>query len=168
MAIRTRDAAGDDLPAIFAIYEHYVATSTCTYQLEPDSEEGRLRWWHEHAGRYPVLVAEADGVVVAWACLSRHSPRGGYRFTVEDSIYVLPEHQGRGVGRALLAELLDRGRRCGFHVVVAKIEAGQAASLRLHAALGFVEVGRLREVGHKFGRWLDSVYMQITLDAIAD
>lgn len=155
-----RDATVADLDALNAIYNHYVAHSTCTFQEIPATPAERLAWWHEHEGRFPVLAVCAGPELAGWASLSRYSDRCGYRFTVETSIYLKPETHGRGWGKLLLKALLERGRLLGCRGVIAKICAEQTPSLRLHAALGFREVGRLHEVGYKFGRWLDVVLMQ--------
>jgi len=155
-----RDAQPGDLEAINAIYNHYVLSSTATFHEQPVSPQDRQTWWREHAGRFPVLVVASAGNVLGWAALSPYSGRCAYRFTVEDAIYLRPDACGRGLGRRLLAELLGRGRDAGLHSAVAIISAESAPSLRLHAALGFTEVGRLREVGLKFGRWIDVVFMQ--------
>ena len=157
-----RDARPHDLPAIDRIYDHYVHTSTCTYQLEPEGLDARAAWFAEHDAAHPVIVAESpdDGAVVAWGCLSRYRGRAGYRFTVENSVYVDHRLHGRGIGSALLGELVARARAAGHHALLAGISADQTASVRLHTKHGFVEVARLREVGFKFGRWLDVVFLQ--------
>ena len=108
-------------------------------------------------------MAEIDGVVAGYASLSAYRERAGYRTTVEDSVYVHADHRGAGVGRALLDEIVDVARERGFHSVIARIVADHAASIRLHAAVGFQHVGVEREVGRKFGRWLDVAVMQILL-----
>jgi phosphinothricin acetyltransferase len=152
-----------DLAAVNAIYNHYVLHSTCTYQLEPETEAARAAWFHEHGEVHPLLVAEDGDRVVAWASLSRYHSRCGYASTVENSIYVDRDFHRRGIGSALLAELVGRGRALGHHVIVAGIDSAQPGSVALHARFGFVEAGRMREVGRKFGRWLDVVYMQLVL-----
>lgn len=155
-----RDATEDDLDEIRAIYDHYVLTSTCTFQLERDTREARARWFAQHGPKHPILVAELDAAIVGWAALSIYNPREGYAATVEDSIYVRDGFHRRGIGRTLLGALLDRGRALGHHVVVAGVAGDQSASVALHASFGFEHAGRLREVGVKFGRVLDVIYMQ--------
>jgi phosphinothricin acetyltransferase len=155
-----RDARLGDLPAINDIYNYYVSNTTATFHEQPMSIEERRAWWAEHEGKYPVLVAESAGQLLGWAELSCYSGRCAYRFTVEDSIYLQPEACGQGLGRSLLAALLDRGAGADYHSVVAVIGAESEPSIGLHRALGFREVGWLREVGFKFGRWLDVVIMQ--------
>ncbi len=164
MTTRLRDATASDLEAIRAIYNHYVATSTCTYQTEPDTAEDRLAWFSGRAEAHPVIVAEdPDGAVVAWASLSPWNRREGYRRTVEASFYVHHDHHRRGIGRALVQEMIARARSCGHHAIIGGASADQLPSLALQEAMGFHKVAHFREVGHKFGRWLDVVYMQLLL-----
>lgn len=155
-----RPATEADLPAINAIFNHYVLHSTCIWVTEPETAEGRQAWLAAHDEDHPVTVAEEGGEVVGWASLSAYSSRSGWRHTVEDSVYLRHDRLGRGIGSRLLADLLDRAARQGHHAVIASICADQPASIRLHARHGFVECGRLRETGFKLGRWLDAVYMQ--------
>jgi L-amino acid N-acyltransferase YncA len=113
-----------------------------------------------HSGVYPVIVAEDAGEVVGFASLSPYRPRPGYATAVEDSIYVAAEHRGRGVGRTLLSEAVVMARTHGFHSVIARVGAAQAASVALHQACGFELVGIEREIGRKFGRWVDVTILQ--------
>jgi phosphinothricin acetyltransferase len=152
-----------DLAAVNAIYNHYVVHSTCTYQLDPETDADRAAWFREHGTAHPLLTAERDGAVVGWASLSRFNPRCGYATTVENSVYVDHAWHRRGVGSALLAELIARARALGHHTIIAGIDGEQAPSIALHARFGFSTAGRLRHAGHKFGRWLDVVYMQLML-----
>jgi phosphinothricin acetyltransferase len=161
--LRIRLATPSDLDAINRIYNHYVLCSTCTYQTEPETAEDRAAWFGAHGPAHPITVAEQSGLVLGWGSLSRYHPRAAYSRTVEDSIYVDANHQRRGVGRALLADLVERSAALGHHAIIAGIDAEQSGSVALHAALGFVTVGHLREVGFKFGRWLDVLYMQRVL-----
>jgi phosphinothricin acetyltransferase len=158
-----RDATAADLDAINDIYNHYVRTSTCTYQRDPETGEARRAWFAAHGGAHPVTVAVLGGEVVGWGALSGFRDRWGYRYTVENTVYVRHDLHGRGIGRALLADLIERARRLGHHTIIAGISAEQEASVRLHRAAGFVDTARLREVGHKFERWLDVVFMQLML-----
>jgi phosphinothricin acetyltransferase len=158
-----RPATADDLPPINDIYNHYVLHSTATYQEEPEPSEGRLAWFGRHGAAYPVTVAVMDGSVVGWASLSPFHVRSAYRRTVENSVYVRHDLHRRGIGGALLTDLIERGRSIGYHTVIALIAAEQAASVALHRKAGFTEVAHLRQVGFKFGRWLDVVYLQLML-----
>jgi phosphinothricin acetyltransferase len=159
--LSVREARIADLEAIDRIYDHYVRTSTCTAQLEPAGMPARTAWFAEHDARHPIVVAEQDpGVVLGWGSLSVYNRRAGYADTVEDSVYVAHDAQRRGVGTAILEHLVRRAQRLGHHTVIAGIAGDQGPSIALHAKHGFVEVGRLRDVMSKFGRWLDVVYMQ--------
>lgn len=160
-AFTIRPAAESDLAAIHAIYNHYVLQSTATYQTVPDPLSARVAWFHTHGPQHPATVAVSPaGEVLAWGSLSPFHPRAAYGRTVEDSVYVHPEHHRKGLGRALLVDLLGRAKDLGHHTVVALISADQVPSLRLHESLGFTQAGLLREVGHKFDRWLDVAYLQ--------
>jgi phosphinothricin acetyltransferase len=155
-------AAGEaDLPAINAIYNHYVHTSTCTYQTQDETMEARAAWFRAHdPATHPVTVATDGGEIVGWGSLSRYNPREGYRSTVESSVYVRHDVRRRGVGGALLGDLVARASALGYRVIVAGVDAEQEASLALHERHGFVRAGRLVSVGFKLGRWLDVVYLQ--------
>ena len=155
-----RLATPGDLPAINAIYNHFVLHSTCTYQEEPSTDEERAAWFAGHGAVHPVTVMEDRGEVVGWGSLSRFHPRSAYRHTVENSIYVRHDLHRRGIGRALLVDLIERAKAAGHHTIIGLIDAEQAASVSLHARFGFTEVAHLSQVGFKFGRWLDVVYMQ--------
>jgi phosphinothricin acetyltransferase len=158
-----RDAAPDDLAAINAIYNFYVARSTCTYDREPRSDEAAAAWLAAHPATHPATVAIEAGALVGWAALSAFRPRWGYRHTVEDTVYVREDQHGRGVGGALLADLIDRAQTLGHHAMVAVISADQAPSVRLHERAGFRQVALLPQVGHKFDRWLDLAMLQLLL-----
>jgi L-amino acid N-acyltransferase len=158
-----RLATIDDAAAISAIYNHYVLQSTATYQEEPELLGDRVHWLEAHGSSHPVIVTEENGGVIGWASLNRYHPRTAYRFTVECSVYIHHDHHRRGHGRALMLELIDRARALGYRSILAGISADQAPSVRLHQNLGFREVARFREVGYKFGRWLDVIYMQLLL-----
>lgn len=158
--LHIRPATADDLPAVNAIYNHYVLHSTCTYQEEPSTGEERVAWFAAHGPNYPVTVAESDGVVIGWGSLSRFHPRSAYRWTVENSVYVRHDLHRQGIGRLLLADLIERSKSCGHHSIIALIDADQAASVALHRAFGFEQAAHLKQVGFKFGRWLDVVYLQ--------
>jgi phosphinothricin acetyltransferase len=163
--IELRAAAESDVAAIAAIYAHHVRTGTATFELDaPDTAEMVRRWREVTTRGLPYLVAIAGGQVTGYAYAAPYRPRPAYRFTVEDSIYVRPDAQGRGVGRALLAELIDASARAGARQMIAVIgDAANEASIRLHAALGFRQVGVLSSVGNKFARWLDVILMQRAL-----
>ena len=159
-----REALESDLPVLNEIYNYYVAHSTCTYQTEPSTSEERRRWFEEHREHYVVTVAEVKGKVAGWASLTQFHSRAAYRFTVENSVYVHPDHLRQGVGRALLADLIERGKRRGFHTIIAVISRDQIPSIKLHQDFGFARAGLLERVGNKFDQWLDVVYMQLMLE----
>jgi phosphinothricin acetyltransferase len=158
-----RLAAQSDLPSIRDIYNHYVRTCTCTFQLEPETEADRLAWFMNHGPAHPVTVAEIDLRVAGWASLSPWNTRGGYARTAEASVYIHHDFHRRGLGRALLLDLITRARALGHHTVIGGACTEQHASLALQHALGFEDVAHFRQVGHKFGRWLDVVYTQLIL-----
>jgi phosphinothricin acetyltransferase len=162
-----RDATEADLPRISAIYDHAILHTVATADYVPWPNEKRQAWFREHAAGHltPVVVADLDDRRVAgFAALSFYSQKPGFRFTRENTVYVDPACHRRGVGRALMGELIRRAREGGLHAILASIEAGNEASIALHASLGFVLIGREREVVFKFERWLDSVWMQLLLE----
>jgi phosphinothricin acetyltransferase len=158
--LEIRLARPDDAAAIADVYNTEVLESTITFDLEPRSVAEQRAWLDERSGSYAVLVGQDDDGLAGFAALSPYRDRPAYRTTVESSIYVARTHRGRGVGRALLAELLVVAQDRGFHAVMARIVGGHAASIALHEAVGFDHVGVEREIGRKFGRWLDVVVMQ--------
>ncbi len=160
MPIRTAEPR--DIAAITRIYAHAVEHGTASFELEaPDQAEITRRYKTLREGRFPFIVADVDGAVAGYAYAGPYRPRPAYRFTVEDSIYIDPTMQRRGIGRALLQRLLTEAEAEGFRQMVAVIgDSGQTASIELHKALGFRMVGTFEAVGYKFGRWLDSVMMQ--------
>jgi L-amino acid N-acyltransferase YncA len=158
-----RLASEADLVAINDIYNHYVRDSTCTYQEEPELLESRRQWFARHGGPHPVTVAETAGQVIGWGSLSAYHARSAYRHTVENSVYVHREHHRRGIGSALLRDLIARAQALGHRAIIAGIDGDQAASVALHAKFGFQPVGRFQQVGLKFGRWLDVIYMELLL-----
>ena len=163
--MQLRPAIQDDLPTILDIYNEAVLNTTASYDYEPRTLEHREAWFEQHQAQgLPILVAlGAPGQVVGWGSLSRYHDRKGYQFTVENSVYVAAAHRGGGVGTALLAPLIEEARQLGMHVIVAGIDGENQPSVALHTRFGFVTVGRFKEVGFKFGRWLDVIYMQRTL-----
>ncbi|MDW5442871.1 GNAT family N-acetyltransferase [Polaromonas sp. SM01] len=162
-----RPCRDDDLPAITAIYAHHVLHSTGTFETEPPSvaDMGTRRADVLSKG-LPYLVAEDQGVVVGFAYGNWFKPRPAYRYSVEDSIYLAPDQQGKGLGRALLSELLARCESAGIRKIMAVIgDSANAGSVGLHRALGFTQVGVVESCGWKMGAWRDIVIMQKTLGA---
>ena len=156
-----RSFAWSDVPAITAIYRHAVETSVATFDTEAPGEAAMA----EKFGRmlelgHPVIIAEAEGKTIGYAYASTYRPRPAYRFTAEDSIYLAPEAQGKGLGSALLGRLLEQSKAFGFRQMLAVITAERANSIRLHEKHGFRLIGRYEALGYKFDRWLDIVHLQ--------
>jgi phosphinothricin acetyltransferase len=156
-----RDATVSDLDAINAIYNHYVLSSTCTFQIAPESPESRAAWFANRSPTHPVIVAEAAGEIIAWGSLSPFHKREAFAATAENSIYVHHLHLRRGLGSLLLNALILRARSANLLSIVAAISSDQPGSIALHQSHGFSESGRLLEVGQKFGKTLDIVYLQL-------
>jgi phosphinothricin acetyltransferase len=160
-----RPAVPDDAQALMDIYNPVVLTSTATFDLIPRTLDEQRSWITDRSGARIVLVAVdgADGAgarVAGYAALSPYRDRAAYSTTVEDSVYVHEDHQGRGVGRILLDALVETARAHGFHAMIARIVSDHEASIGLHAACGFEIIGHEREVGRKFARWLDVTLME--------
>src|ERR1051326_681964 len=164
-SVKVRRATLEDLPQILAIYNDAVLNTTATYDYEPRTLEHRTAWFEDHTkANLPVFVAaDAEGHVVGWSALNRYHDRMGYRFSSENSVYVAASHRGRGIGKLLMAPLVTAARERGLHAILAAIDADNEVSIRLHAGFGFVKVGHFKQVGYKFDRWLDVVYMELLL-----
>ncbi|QGU10963.1 GNAT family N-acetyltransferase [Leclercia sp. J807] len=160
-----RHATKEDCAAIGAIYNHAVLHTAAIWNDTTVDTDNRIAWFEaRQLMGYPVLVSEHDGVVTGYASFGDWRAFDGFRHTVEHSVYVHPDHQGKGIGRALMEQLIVEARRIGKHVMVAGIEAQNHASVHLHETLGFVTTGQMPQVGTKFGRWLDLTFMQLQLD----
>lgn len=158
------DATEADLPDILAIYNDVILTSTAVYSETPVTLDNRVEWFRARAAQgYPVLVARDGAAVVGYATFGDFRAWPGYRFTVEHSVHVRADRRGQGIGGALVEQLMARGRTLGKHVMIGGIDADNAASIRMHERLGFVRSAHMKEVGYKFDRWLDLVFMQRTL-----
>jgi L-amino acid N-acyltransferase YncA len=161
LMIDVREARAGDLEAILAIYNEAVVNTTATYDYEPRKPEAHRQWFEaKRAQALPVLVGIEAGEVAGFASYGPFRPWAAYLHTVENSIYVAPQKRGRGIGAAILGPLIEAAREKGFHAMVAGIDAANAASLKLHAKFGFEKVAHFREVGWKFERWLDLVFLQ--------
>jgi len=161
--VHARLATIDDAEATRAIYNLEVTESTVTFDLVPRTLEEQRSWITARSGAHAVIVAEHEGDVVGFASFSPYRDRPAYSTSVEDSVYVRRDQRGTGVGKMLLTELVEVARSHGFHAMIARIVGGHDASIALHESLGFVMVGTEREIGRKFGRWLDVVEMQLLL-----
>lgn len=160
-----REAGERDLPAILAIYNDAVRETTAIWNEVIVDLDNRRQWMLERQGKnYPVLVAEIDGQTVGYASYGDWRPHDGYRHTREHSIYVDKALRGRGIGKAMLKALTGEARSRGVHVLIGCIEAENAGSIALHQSLGFRHVGTFRQVGQKFGRWLDLACLELVLD----
>ncbi len=164
-AFTIRTAQPADAAALAEIYAHHVLHGTATFETEaPDSAEMGARLAKVLDAGAPWLLAEAaDGEVLGYAYAAQFRDRPAYRMTCENSIYIRDECRGQGLGKALLAALLEAATAAGFRQMIAVIGGGEPGSVALHAALGFEHIGRVRSSGRKHGRWLDTVYMQLPL-----
>lgn len=163
MIIRPAEEA--DCAAIAEIYNDAVLHTTAVFSDQTVDAANRVQWRADRLAQgFPVLVAEAEGRVLGYASYGGFRSFPGYRDTMEHSVYIHPDARGRGLGRTLMEALIVEARGAGRHVLVAGIEAGNAASIRLHESLGFAQTGLMPQVGQKFGRWLDLCLMQLCLD----
>ena len=159
-----RDARDADLPAMLEIYNDLIATTTSIYRDEPATIDERRAFFNARAAAgYPVIVAEDDSGIVGYASFGDFRAWPGYRFTVEHSVYARRDRRGGGVGSALMRELIARARTMGKHVMIGGVDADNADSLRFHERLGFEKVAHFKQVGFKFGRWLDLTFLQLML-----
>ena len=162
--MQIREALPADAAGIADIYNDAVLNTTAIWNDITVDEATRAEWTADHERHgFPVFVASDGDKVLGYATYGDFRPHDGFRHTVEHSVYVRADQRGSGIGLALMERLLDAARENGVHVMVAAIESGNTGSLRLHEKLGFVETGRMPEVGTKFGRWLDLVLLQLTL-----
>jgi phosphinothricin acetyltransferase len=158
------DAVEADVPDILAMYNDVIATSTAVYSELPVTLENRQEWFRARVAQgYPVLVARDDTGVIGYATFGDFRAWPGYRFTVEHSVHIRADRRGQGIGTRLMQALLPRARALGKHVMIGGIDADNAASIRMHERLGFERSAHMKEVGRKFDRWLDLVFMQRTL-----
>ena len=161
--ITIRPAEPADLGGINAIYNYYIEHSTCVWSTQLCSASERQAWYEEHGRGMPVLVAETDGGIAGWGALGSFRAAYTAAGTLEDSIYVHHDYHRRRMGSRLLSALIEAGRRMGLRSILANISADQTPSIRLHEKFGFQQVAHLREVGTKFNRRFDAVYLQLLL-----
>jgi len=173
--IEIRRAELSDLDGITEIYNEAIERTVATFDTEPKGRSEQEGWFAQHGDRYPIIVAvlggsgmvvEGDGEeeIIGWASLSQWSDRCAYSDTAEISLYVMEQHQGKGVGKLLMRRIIDAGRKAGLHSVLARIADGNEVSVHLHEQVGFELVGIMKEVGRKFGRMLDVHLMQLIYD----
>lgn len=164
-----RDATEKDLPAIRDIYNDAVRNTTAIWNEQPVDLANRLAWFNaRQAQGYPILVAVENDEVTGYSSFGDWRPFEGFRYSVEHSVYVRNDQRGKGLGPRLMQVLIERARSAGKYVMVAAIESGNQASIRLHERLGFVTTGQMLQVGIKFGRWLDLTFMQLALNPGAE
>jgi L-amino acid N-acyltransferase YncA len=155
-----RRASIDDLTAITEIYNEAIHKTIATFDTTPKTIEEQKTWFNNHGPKNPIMVAEHDSRVVGWAALSTWSDRRAYSDTAEISLYIREEHRGRGIGKKLLAAIIQEGEKTGLHTVIARITEGNKASVYLHESVGFEKIGVMKEVGRKFGKLLNVYLMQ--------
>ncbi len=158
-----RVATRDDLTAITAIYNHEIEFGIATWDYAPWTLEACEAWFDARSVGEPVIVVDLDGHVAGFGYLSWYRSKMGYRFTREDTLYLVPIYQRRGMGTRLLEALIKQAESIGIHTLIAQIEASNEASITLHQNFGFERLGLERQVGYKFDRWLDSQSMQLLL-----
>lgn len=156
--------------AILDIFNEAIANSTALYDYQPRAPESMVGWFKtKEAGRFPVVGALApDGALLGFASYGTFRAWPAYKYTVEHSVYVHQDHRGKGIGRALMQQLIAQAESQQYHVMVGAIDVANAGSIALHEKLGFVHAGTIRQAGFKFGKWLDVVFYQRTLDTPAD
>jgi phosphinothricin acetyltransferase len=159
-------ATPGDAAALAAIYAHHVAHGTASFETEPPTaRDMRMRLEKVLDAGWPWLAArDPDGTLLGYAYAAQFRDRPAYRFACENSIYIAHDHTGKGIGSALLARLIEASREFGFRQMIAVIGGAEPASRALHERFGFAEAGRMRSVGYKHGRWLDTLYMQLALN----
>ena len=153
-----------DIPQILEIVNHNILNETCIYDIEERSLETQLAWFENQLNHnYPVIVAKQNHSVLGYASYGQYRPKVGYKFSMEHSIYIHPEHQNQGIGKELLQELIQIASSNNVHVLIGGIDANNLGSIAFHEKFGFEVVGRMNEVGYKFDKWLDLIWMQKTL-----
>ena len=153
-----RDARAEDVPHILEIYNDAVLNTTATFELNPQTLEQRMKWFSNHGGRFPLVVAELEDKIVGYCSLSGFRGSSGYATTAESSVYVHKDFRKRGIASAMMSEILNRARQLKYHAIVACIAGGNDTSVKFHEKFGFKFSGRLKEVGLKFGKWQDDVF----------
>jgi phosphinothricin acetyltransferase len=158
--VRIRPATEADQEAILSIYNEAVLNTTATFDTVERSLVEQFAWFRKHKQNHPVLIAEEEGDLIGWASLSSWSERIAYEGTVEVSVYIHLEHRGKGLGKKLLEVITLEGKKTGNHTVIARISSDNSVSMHIHEALGYRHVGTLKEVGFKFGKFIDVAMMQ--------
>ena len=158
--IKIRRATINDLDAITNIYNEAILKTTATFDTEIKTWKEQKKWFEDHGSKNPILVADENGIIFGFASLSKYSDRCAYSDTAEISLYVKEEHQGKGIGKKLMKQIIKEGKNVGLHVVISRITEGNKKSIYLHKSVGFENIGIMKEVGLKFGKRLDVYLMQ--------
>ncbi|HVS96294.1 MAG TPA: GNAT family N-acetyltransferase [Puia sp.] len=162
--ISIRSATESDVPALLDIYNHVILHTTAVYSYQPHTLEARKEWYASRAkAGYPVFVADDSGRVVGFSSYGPFRIWPAYKYTIENSVYVAEDQRGKGIGKLLIQPLIDEARRHEYHAIIAGVDASNESSLRLHRSFGFEEVAHFRQVGYKFGRWLDLKFLELLL-----
>jgi len=157
-------ATKNDIPQILDIINHYIENDTCIYDLEPRSLKKQMEWFNNQmANNYPVLVAKINNQLIGFATYTQFRPKVGYKFCMEHSVYVAQNKKGNGAGKLLLQTLIEMAEQKNIHTLIGGVDANNQSSIEFHKKFGFEIVGRMNEVGFKFDRWLDLVWMQKTI-----
>lgn len=162
--IQIRTALEQDLEAMLEIYNDVIVNTTAVYDYQPHTLEMRRQWFRiKEAQGFPVFVAEEDGRVVGFSSIGPFRAWAAYKYSVENSVYVAADQRGKGIGKLLIAPLVEASVQLNMHTIIAGIDATNEASIKLHRSIGFEEVAHFKQVGYKFGRWLDLTFMQLLL-----
>jgi L-amino acid N-acyltransferase len=162
--ILVRHATIYDVPQILGIYNEIIANTTAIYYYEPHTLQMRIQWFKERVKQgFPVFVAEEDNVILGMSSIGPFRVPAAYKYSVENTVHVAAEARGKGIGKLLLAPLIDAAKELGMHTIIAGIDAGNEVSLHLHKSFGFKEVAHFKQVGFKFERWLDLKFLQLML-----
>lgn len=164
MEVVIREAVEKDLPMLLSIYNAAIKETTATFDLDEQTLEERLVWFHKYGGRYPLIVAEFEGIVAGYCHLSPFREKQAYARTVEISVYIDNQFKGQGIGKKLMEHIIDLGRTIGHHAIIAGITTGNDVSVHLHKKLGFEYVGTFKEVGYKFDEWQSVDFYELLLD----
>ncbi len=158
-----RKAAEEDVKGILEIYNYAIVHTTASFDIKEQSLEEKKLWFQGYNDKYPLLVAQLGGEIVGYSSLSSFRNKEAYARTVENSVYVHPEAQGKGIAKRLLQAIIEEGRKIGYHVIIAAITKENEISIYLHEQVGFEYIGCMKEVGYKFGEWQDVCFYQLKL-----